>query len=67
MPRHTGFIPIADAKEILGGAADIEQLIREHIVARHVGSDGVVSVRSDDVIILSRVLNRTAVRPPRPT
>jgi hypothetical protein len=65
MPRNSGFISIADAKALLGDTADLEQLIREHIVARHVASDGVVSVREDDVISLSPVLNRTSVRPPQ--
>lgn len=67
MPQHSGFISITDAKEILGDCADLGRLIEEFIIAKHVASDGVVSVRREDVLSLSRVLNRTSVRPPRPT
>lgn len=65
MPRNSGFIPLPDARKLLGTHADLDRLIEEFIVAKHVASDGVVSVREVDVRDLARVLNPNSPRPPR--
>ena len=65
MRSPRGFIPIADARDLLGDYADLDRLIAEFVVAKHVGSDGVMSVRSDDIQNLARVLNPNAPRRPR--
>lgn len=66
MPRTSGRITIGEAQEILGGCADVIELADQLIVARHVGTDGTVTVDEADVRSMARVLTKTAVRPPRP-
>jgi hypothetical protein len=65
MSRRLGYITLDEARDILGDCADVNELADQLIIARHVGTDGTITVDETDVRAMARVLTKTAVRPPR--
>lgn len=55
MSRPIGFITLEAAREILGDDVDVNRLIEELLISRHVGTDGVVAVRKSDVVSLASI------------
>jgi hypothetical protein len=61
--RMPGFISADEARELIDTDSDLEQFVKDLLICRRVGTDGVTYYREDEVRGLARVFTRS--RPPR--